>query len=69
MRDSLVRMFHIELNSEFKPASFAAFRRYMRLGALCGLVQEPRWRSVKALEPTDRNAQFLILEGLLIEAL
>ena len=29
---------------------------------------EPRWRTVRALEPTDRNAQFLILEGLLIEA-
>eukprot|EP00913_Durusdinium_trenchii_P018704 g17576.t1 len=43
------------LDANFKPVSYRTFKQYM-------------WRNLKAIEPTDRNAQFLILEGLLIEA-
>ncbi|CAK9058950.1 Uncharacterized protein SCF082_LOCUS31319 [Durusdinium trenchii] len=55
IKEQSIREFHTQLDANFKPVSYRTFKQYM-------------WRNLKAIEPTDRNAQFLILEGLLIEA-
>ncbi|CAK9012079.1 unnamed protein product [Durusdinium trenchii] len=55
LREEMIRLYREQLDEGLQPVR-------------CKTFVECMWRNVKLLEPTDRNAQFLILEGLLIEA-